>query len=802
MSIEVITTLALSDATQPDAPIQGAIVGLYGDVLQGWALDSTRPEQTLVVEIFVDGACVALARADQFYPDANAGDDFHGFTVQLRQRWMDEARHISARIANTDYSLPGDINIPAAPNKAPLPVATQVWHSGGLRLGGWAWDPDAPQRHVQVIARENDRVLAQVSCDEHHQALVYRATSNHGFTLDLPWELADGKTHVLHIENDLGHPLSGSPIHLCCWPEGLEGLLRNHEQQSPDKKTLALLSEVAKDHGMRLPKSAGFHHYPQWFEAFQRDVPAADGSTGVKIGLLLIADGEADLGGSIATSRSVRGLQPFRILETQSADVLSALKELLETGCEAIVPIKAGDHLASFALDHLTSLLSDGAAWGYGDCDRDGPQGGRSVPWLKPVWDIDLFIGADIFTPGAIFSATIVNEALTLLAASNLLQSLSWDHLIAGVALATEKLNARVVHLPHVVYHRHLQAPASPEQGLPSVARQHAITWLCDALTPGSTVSAVPRFPALLRAHWPLPATLPRVSLIVPTRDQVGLLRTCIEGLLNNTDYPDLEIIVVDNQSSDPQALAYLDELPKRGVRVLPHPFPFNYSTINNRAVEHATGEIIGLVNNDIEIIEAGWLKEMLSQLLREKVGAVGAKLLWPNRMVQHGGVVVGINGLAAHTGNNLEEQDAGYLATNQITRRQSAVTAACLLVRKSVFDELGGLDEKAFPVAFNDVDFCLRIQATGLNVVWTAFAKLIHAESASRGKDVSAEKRARAQREQQGFIERWSLTGQVDPHYHPVLSHDYLSGTYGGLSVPPKSRAVRIYPSAMRYSK
>ncbi|MCF7545257.1 glycosyltransferase family 2 protein [Pseudomonas petrae] len=792
MSLEVLTTLALSDPTQLDTPIQGAIVGLYGDVLQGWALDSTRPEQTLVVEILVDGASVALARADQFYPNANAGDDFHGFTVQLRQRWLDEARHISARVANIDLSLAGDINLPAKPNKAPLPVATQVWHSGGLRLGGWAWDPDAPQRHVQVIARENDRVLAQISCEEHHQALVYRATSNHGFTLDLPWELADGKPHVLHIENDLGQPLSGSPIHLCCWPEGLEGLLRNHEQQSPDKKTLALLSEVAKDHGMRLPKSAGFHHYPQWFEAFQRDVPAADGSTGVKIGLLLIADGEADLGGSIGTSRNVRGLQPLHILETHSADVLSALKELLETGCEAIVPIKAGDHLASFGLDHLSSLLSEGVAWGYGDCDRDGPQGERSLPWLKPVWDVDLFIGADIFTPGAIFSATIVNEALTLLAASDLLHSLSWDHLIAGVALATEKLKARVVHLPHVVYHRHHQSPPSPEQASPLSARQHAIAWLCDALTPGSTVSAIPQFPALLRAHWPLPSNLPRVSLIVPTRDQVGLLRTCIEGLLTNTDYPDLEIIVVDNQSSDPQALAYLSELPKRGVQVLPHPFPFNYSTINNRAVEHATGDIIGLVNNDIEIIESGWLKEMVSQLLRDKVGAVGAKLLWPNRMVQHGGVVVGINGLAAHTGNNLEENDAGYLATNQLTRRQSAVTAACLLVRRSVFDEVGGLDEVAFPVAFNDVDFCLRIQATGRNVVWTAFAKLIHAESASRGKDVSAEKQARAQREQQGFIERWAVDGSTDPYYHTALSHDYLSGAYGGLAMPPHLKGPR----------
>jgi GT2 family glycosyltransferase len=228
-------------------------------------------------------------------------------------------------------------------------------------------------------------------------------------------------------------------------------------------------------------------------------------------------------------------------------------------------------------------------------------------------------------------------------------------------------------------------------------------------------------------------------------------------------------------------------------VKVLPHPHPFNYSTINNRAVEHASGEIIGLVNNDIEIIETHWLKEMVSQLLRDNVGAVGAKLLWPNRMVQHGGVVVGINGLAAHAGNNLEEHDAGYLATNQLTRRQSAVTAACLLMRKSVFEDLGGLDEKAFPVAFNDVDLCLRIQQSGLTLIWTAFAKLIHAESASRGKDQTPEKRARAQREQQGFIDQWSLDGQIDPYYHPALSHDYLSGAYGGLAMPPGKFKPRI---------
>lgn len=792
MSEEVLDKPKALERLVIDSTLKGTIIGLYGDVLQGWALDTAQPDQRLVIEICIDGACVALVRADQFQPNAETGDQFHGFGIQLRQSWLDEARHINARVANQNYSLKGDLQLPATPSKEPAPIASQVWHSGGLRISGWSWDPQAPQRHVKITVREDSRVLGQVTCDTHHQSLVYRPTSDHGFNLDLPWELADGKTHTLHVENDLGQPLSGSPIKLCCWPEGLEGLLKQHDQTGPDEQTLALLTQVAKQQSMRTPKSAGFHHYPQWFELFQHNAPAIKQPSQSKVGLLLISEGDiAREGISLASLRAHKST-PHQIAKASADNLLPALEKLIKAGCDCVVPLTAGDRLGPRALDHMTGLLNDGNAWGYTDCDRDGPQGERSLPWLKPVWDIDLFIGADLFTPGAIFSAAIINEALALLSPTDGLQSLNWHYLIAGIALATEKSQATVVHLPQVLYHREHQAPASPEQAWPSMDRHQAIAWLCQCLAPGTTVRALPEYPALLRAQWPLPTTLPRVSLIVPTRDQYGLLHTCIEGLLNDTDYPELEIIVVDNHSSDPQTLAYLAELPARGVKVLPYPHPFNYSAINNHAVAHATGEVIGLVNNDIEIIEAGWLKEMLSQLLRSAVGAVGAKLLWPNRMVQHGGVVVGVNGLAAHTGNTLEQRDPGYLAMNQITRRQSAVTAACLLLRKSVFDAVNGLDENAFPVAFNDVDLCLRIQQTGLNLIWTPFAQLIHAESASRGKDQTPEKRARAMREQQGFIERWSQSGQNDPYYHPALSLDYLSGPYGGLAMPPRANYSR----------
>lgn len=762
----------------------GAILGLQGDVLHGWAMDNTQPEQRLAIEVFIDGASVALVRADQYEPKAPAGDQFHGFVVQLRQAWLDEARLITAQVANQAFSLEGQVLLPTAPSEDSASIASQVWHTGGLRVGGWCWDPQAPRRHVQVTVREGNQVICQATCNVHNQALAYRATSDHGFAIDLPWELADGKVHLLEVVNDLGQPLAGSPIRLCCWPEGVEGLISKLDP-AQDAATVALLNAVAKEQTLRLPKSAGWASYPQWFEAFQRleekDSPALQG----KLGLLLISEGEAAPEQTSLASLGANRADVYELAIAPATDLAAAIAQLLSAGCDRILPIHAGDRLAPFALPHLSALLDDGSAWAFADCDRDGPQGERSLPWLKPVWDIDLFIGADIFSPGAIFGRTIVEKALTLLAARADQATVGWPDLIAAVALATQDSDASVVHLPRVLYHRASHTPASPEQAEPSPQRLLAIEWLCEALAPGAAVSRVPDYPALLRAHWPLPETLPRVSLIVPTRDQYKLLHVCIEGLLNETDYPNLEIIVVDNQSSDPETLAYFEAIKKRGVVLLEHPYPFNYSTINNRAASIATGELIGLVNNDIEIIEGDWLKEMVAQLYRPGVGAVGAKLLWPNRMVQHGGVVVGINGLAAHTGNNLEQRDAGYLGMNQITRRQSAVTAACLLLRKSVFDGVEGLDEHAFPVAFNDVDLCLRIQRQGMHMIWSASAELIHAESASRGKDSTPEKNARANREQAAFAQRWTEHSFNDPYYAPALSLDYLSGPYGGLAIP-----------------
>ncbi|MGE7098640.1 glycosyltransferase family 2 protein [Pseudomonas fulva] len=777
-------------AIQPH--FSGAILGLQGDVLHGWAMDNTQQEHRPVIEVFVDGASVALVRADQYEPSAPAGDRFHGFAVQLRQSWLDEARLITARIANQSYVLEGPLSLPIIPSEDVAGLASQVWHAGGLRIAGWCWDPKAPSRHVQVTVREGGLIISQALCNEHNQALAYRATSDHGFAIDLPWELADGNVHLIEIVNDKNQVLSGSPVRICCWPEGIEGLIRQLGTP-PNPPVLELLNAVSREQSIRLPKGASWESYPQWFRLFQsldgQDAPALQG----KLGVLLITEGNKEREKHSLSSLTSCREAIHEIVYASPSHLKPSIEKLLASGCDRILPIHAGDRLAAFGLEHLSATLEEGIAWAYADCDQDGPNMERTSPWLKPVWNIDLFLGADLFTPGAIFSKQVVNKALLLLATRNEELCIGLHDFVAGIALATEHGRLVVAHLPLVLYHRAAHTPASPEQAMPSRERLMAIEWLCNALAPGATANPMTKYPALIQVQWPLPKKLPRVSLIVPTRNHYKLLRNCVEGLLTNTDYPNLEIIVVDNQSSDIDTLTYLEKIKDRGVIVIGHNSAFNYSEINNRAVSLATGEVIGLVNNDIEIIESSWLKHMVSQLSRSSVGIVGAKLLWPNGMVQHAGVTVGVNGLAAHIGNNWSDDDAGYLGLNQLARQASAVTAACLLTKAEVYKSLGGLDANRFPVAFNDVDFCMRVLRSGLQIIWTPFAKLIHAESASRGKDISAEKKARAMREQEQFMLSWTLDGWQDPYFHPSLAADYLSGPFGALALPPRYKPMML---------
>ena len=276
--------------------------------------------------------------------------------------------------------------------------------------------------------------------------------------------------------------------------------------------------------------------------------------------------------------------------------------------------------------------------------------------------------------------------------------------------------------------------------------------------------------PQKLAMVKPERATLPKVSVIVPTRNRLDLLRTCLEGV-ESTDYPNLEVIVVDNGSDDPATLKYLLNLDPARYRVLRVPGPFNFSELNNRAVQMAAGELLCLLNNDIEVLEPDWLAIMARQALRPDVGAVGARLLYPDGRIQHAGVVMGICGGAAHAHRLLQPDEEGYFRRHALPQFVSAVTAACLVVRRKKFEAVGKLDEQNFAVAFNDVDLCMRLNAQGWQSLYEPRATLIHHESVSRGLDRDPTGAERFAREFEALNKAWCTATLVDSYHHPAFS-------------------------------
>ena len=300
----------------------------------------------------------------------------------------------------------------------------------------------------------------------------------------------------------------------------------------------------------------------------------------------------------------------------------------------------------------------------------------------------------------------------------------------------------------------------------------------------GGRVESLPN--GYYRVHPQHPEMPPMVSLIIPTRNALKLVRQCIDSILSKTSYPNYEILLIDNGSDDPAALAYFSELNQHErIRVIRDDSEFNYSALNNRAVRQAKGELIGLLNNDIEIITPDWLDEMVGLVLRPGVGAVGANLWYPDETLQHGGVILGLGGVAGHAHWGIRRHDPGYFGRATLTQALSAVTAACLVVRKSVYEQVGGLEENHLKIAFNDVDFCLKLTEAGYRNVWTPYAEMYHHESATRGADDTPEKKTRFSNEVEYMHRRWGNRLLNDPYYNVNLR---LASPGFALAWPPRS--------------
>ena len=447
-----------------------------------------------------------------------------------------------------------------------------------------------------------------------------------------------------------------------------------------------------------------------------------------------------------------------------------------------VVAVPDGVVLADQALFELAvaALENPEAELLYSDEDRIDASGRRFAPRFKTGWDPELVLARDSIGALAAYRTDALKRAGGFPRDAG--PAAPADMALYALALRTVSAGdaARVSHVPAVLCHRAVEPAWNPE-----AARDLARAHLARTGTPQARVSPAPLVPQWSRIERPLPSPQPLVSVIVPTRDGAGLLKACAEGLLAWTDYDNIELLIVDNGSEEPATFALFETLladPR--VRILPQPGPFNFSALNNRAAEQARGEVLLLLNNDTEVIEPGWLAEMVSHALRPEVGAVGAKLIYANGRIQHAGVVLGRGTEITHQLRLAERTDPGPDGELALTRTVAAVTGACLAVRRSVFVEAGGLDEVNLAVGFNDIDLCLRIAALGYRNVWTPFACLFHLESVSRGHDEAPEKRERMMRELNWMTATWGPALAHDRHHNTNLT---LGWNESGLAAPPR---------------
>lgn len=433
----------------------------------------------------------------------------------------------------------------------------------------------------------------------------------------------------------------------------------------------------------------------------------------------------------------------------------------LETQGGYVVPHHQGAILSGSALQRMADAIrgSGNPTIIFGDHDHLAGLNRRHTPWFKPQWNAEMILAQDYVTQ---VLAIREDEA----------QALRLDGgSCAAYALLLELSRTpgfTAVRVPHILAHV-VDDHAPDASAIRAIVAQH-VAHRAGIATAGPF--------GTVRVAWPLPDPLPLVSVIVPTRDQPRLLRACMDGLLRDTLYAPMEILVVDNGTTDRQALALIREhSADPRVRVLSAPGPYNYSRLNNRAVREAAGEYVCLLNNDTQVIKGTWLHEMMRQASRPEAGAVGAMLLYPDHTIQHAGVVVGMGEAAGHAHRFQSADGAGFFAQAHVQRYVSAVTAACLVVKREKFLAVDGLDEEGLPIAFNDVDLCLKLQREGWRNLYCPQAVMVHHESKSRGKDFAPDQRDRYMRELSVLQGRWGTARYQDPLHHPRLKRS--SETY-----------------------
>jgi len=757
---------------QPSEGLKGFVVRTGSRMVQGAVWNTTEPSCKYVVECFIDGFSVDVALADLFVSSLKkAGDGCHGFFFEIAQPVLEEGHVLEIRLANLGTLVGQPLSLhdeKPAPDGGALP---EIQWMGGLRFMG-ALQPSDHLQKVRAII--NGEVVAEAEADfwQNNGLLGESARALPAFSLHMPQRFADGAVHRVHIVDESGHDLPASPLGFVAYPDGLNKLLAAQGTIESDRFRGDMFDKI-------MPGSFPLSHFKEWQETARHESSAKVCED--QIGVVLIGDG--DLDASLATLDAQThahwtGLSLPFVDDAQGLDCGELRAFLMKDGaaCSAIIFARAGtlfepDAIARFALAFAENSIATGV---YGDVAlRD--QKGLSWPLAFSAFDYErlleqgyccsLFAVRPYFLQGTLQRKTISTFGLFQM-------------------IVDDPKTQRILHLP---------GPLATVEAVNSIAAGRALLQATSEHLRKRRVAAKASlangvlFPAVRVVRE---VKSQSVSILIPTRDRVDLLKKCLETIEPAVQKTGAEIIIIDNDSTDPETLAFFARWKSKTRRVLPVSGTFNFSKLNNQAAEAATGEYLCLLNNDIEAKDAGWLGEMLNRCSEPDVGAVGALLVWPSGVVQHGGVVLGSNLGATHAFNDRLHTDCGYGDLLSVAHECSAVTAACLVTRREDYLALGGMDEVFFPINFNDVDYCLKLRAQGKRIVFTPYAKLLHLESASRGNVQSSHRRRMFERELRSLRARWLETLVADPYYSPLLSLD--PAPFSALAVPRRDMSER----------
>jgi len=746
---------------------------------RGHAFWRQRPSVRVVVEVMIDDEPVCLVRAEQHEPRllaAGFGDGCYGLTFVVDRRQLKGHRTLRARIANTETAVgwPIDLVLDAF-SAEPSPSAGEVQWQGGLRLAGSIFGSSQENGRPIVNIFEGGTLVAEVrgrrwAPGQHN---VKDACAHH-FDAHLPAGFADGRPHVLSVTNAQGLELDGSPVTIQAFNDGLRQYLQGTSFLATDEAR-------AKWFDRFLPMSFPFEEYAEWKRRFV--LPDGCQANNSSVRVFLIGDRGAEAGIARLRHQTHRN---WSVVAVPSVDEIEFrwddFRETLTADrneFEICLFLNAGTILRNDALAVLSDAIAGTDAL-VAYCDIEiADSNGSSRPMFFPAFDYDRSL-----EQGYASHCFAIKASELSIPGAEEVGSLA-RLFLAQFDKAGTNSRRRVLHVPGVLAQVEAVDLAAAGRALESATANHMRS---RGIAVDITRVASTTFPAFRVKRKQI--SNETVSIVIPTRDKADLLSTCIESIRHGTKGVKYEIVIVDNGSAEKKALEYLEKARNEGVSVINAPGQFNYSRLNNRGVAATRGSLVCLLNNDTEIQDAEWLEEMLSRILEPDVGAVAPMLLWPNNMIQHGGIVLGPNFAASDAFNDCMLGDPGHSDLLHVAHESSAVTAACLLVRREDYLALAGFDETAFPVLFNDVDFCLRLRASGKRIIFTPHTRLIHHESLSRIRDISYDRSSRFRRELTHLRNRWGSVLADDPAYSPFLNLDPYP--FSALAWPPRSAKPR----------